>query len=252
MVAGGAGDVRGKLVLQGDTVIEKWEFAKIEQLGFDLDLGDNPAKDASMEASGGESAEAVRVRAETARRAAEMRLEAAGEEFSWLEHYLMLREAGWDWKAAIYVAWAASPKHERYPKTLEELATQFLGLSGPRRIFEWKRKNPAMEDTIAMLQAAPLLQHRADIYSALITVASDPDYKGHQDRKLALELLGDYTPRADQNIRVSGAGIDLSGLSEEELARLAGVVSETEIAAQSALAMTGEQEAHEMTEGEDE
>jgi hypothetical protein len=37
-----------------------------------------------------------------------------------------------------------------------------------------------------------MLKHRADVIEALINSAADPDYKSHQDRKLFLEITGDY------------------------------------------------------------
>ncbi len=56
------------------------------------------------------------------------------------------------------------------------------------------------------MQAAPLLRHRRDILDALIVSATDPDPKSHPDRKLALEMLGDYKPRGISGATLSGAG----------------------------------------------
>jgi len=139
---------------------------------------------------------------------------------SWFSHYLKLRELGFSWRIACYIAWAASPKRERWPKTQEELATEVLGLASARQISEWRRKYPKIDDAIALIQAAPLWEHRADIYAALVEVATDADYKNHPDRKLALEMLGDYVPRSKVEASI-GEARDLSDLTDEELDALA-------------------------------
>lgn len=124
---------------------------------------------------------------------------------AWWLDYLELVERGWDWRKAVYIAWEASPVHGRTPSTQCELATQVLGLASDRVIRTWREKNPEMQDEIVRMQAAPLLKHRRDIYDALVAVASDPDPKSHQDRKLALEMLGDYRPRAQADVAVTNA-----------------------------------------------
>lgn len=140
----------------------------------------------------------------------------------WFGDYQRLREAGWPWRVAVYIAWASGPKKNRRPRTQDELATRYLGLTSDRQIGKWRAKNPVIDETIGMLQAAPLLAHRRDIYDALVESAMNPDYKGHQDRKLALELLGDYVPRS--MLKVSGklSGKGLEEKSDEELRGLAG------------------------------
>lgn len=221
--------------------IEKWQVGQVEQLGLGLDL------DSGLAAVGegrAETGEQVAQRKEAARRAFELRFAEGTLEAAWLDDYLMLRTAGWPWEAAIYVAWAASPKRERWPKSLEELATTCLGLTGPRRIFEWRRKNPAIDETVAMLQAAPLLAHRRDIYEALITSASQPDYKGFNDRKLALELLGDYTPQSKLRL-VRATPTSEEEMSDDELRGLLGEVSRQQSA------FSGQQEPKEQWEDGD-
>ncbi len=138
----------------------------------------------------------------------------------WLERYFDLRDAGWPWRVACYIAWCASPRNNRWPKTQEELATQVLGLTSDRQIGTWRRKNPSIDEMIALLQAAPLFDHRADIYRALIRSASDPDHRSNPDRKLALELMGDYVPRVQVDNRDVTDVEDLSQLSDEELDKL--------------------------------
>jgi len=110
------------------------------------------------------------------------------------EQFLELCHNGWPWRVAAYIAWAASPRQGRWPRTQEELAVLVLGLTSDRQIAAWRKKNPAIDDLISHLQVAPMLAHRADVIQALVVSASDPDYKGHGDRKLYLEITGDYTP----------------------------------------------------------
>lgn len=126
--------------------------------------------------------------------------------FVWWSEYQELRTQGWDWRKAVYIAWAASPAKDRQPATQELLATDVLGLTSDRVIRKWRDKQPAIDDAVAEVAAAPLLRHRRDIYNALITCATDPDPKSHQDRKLALELLGDYKPRSVQETTGEGGG----------------------------------------------
>ena len=152
-------------------------------------------------------------------------LEARGEAPEWLERYYELRDTGWPWRIACYIAWCASPKNTRWPKTQDELATNVLGLTSDRQIGTWRRKNPTIDDVVTLLQAAPLFEHRADIYRALIDSASRSDHRSHQDRKLALELMGDYVPHLQVDSRKLEDMDDLSQVSEGELrkrAKLAG------------------------------
>jgi ERCC4-type nuclease len=100
-------------------------------------------------------------------------------------------------------------------------------LTSDRQISVWRKKNPTIDETVTLLQSAALFEHRADIYRAMINVATSDDYKGHADRKLALEILGDYVPTAKLTalMKKANAGDDLSQLSDEELAKLAGMAA---------------------------
>jgi hypothetical protein len=137
----------------------------------------------------------------------------------WLEDYWRLREAGWPWRVAAFIAWASSPKIGRMPKTQEGLAREVLGLESDHQIWVWRRKNPTIDEVIGLLQAAPLMAHRRDVLDALIDSATNPDYKGHQDRKLYLEMVGDYVPKSKVQVE-RGEVEDLSDYSDEELAQL--------------------------------
>lgn len=112
----------------------------------------------------------------------------------WLDDYLEMVRGGWPWRVAAYIAWASTPRGSREPRTQDELARNHLGLTSDRAINTWRRKNPAIDEVVRMMQAGPLFKHRAEIYTALVAVAVKPEYKSHNDRKLALELMGDYMP----------------------------------------------------------
>ena len=120
----------------------------------------------------------------------------ASPQQGWVEDYLRLREQGWPWRVACYMAWASSPKVGRWPGTIQELATGVLGLTSPRVIYHWRKKYPSIDTVVSMLQAAPLWEHRRDVLNALVEMAQQPDYKSFNDRKLFLEMTGDYTPKS--------------------------------------------------------
>lgn len=145
----------------------------------------------------------------------------------WLEDYLELARGGWPWRVAAYIAWASSPKGGREPKTQDELARYHLGLTSDRAISTWRKRNPAIDEVVRMMQAGPLFKHRAEIFTALVAVAVKPEYKSHADRKLALELMGDYTPlrKVLAELRRKGDA-DMSDLSDSELADLAAALEE--------------------------
>lgn len=185
----------------------------IEQLALDLG-GLEIEGDAAQRAI---SPDEARARSEAARAV----LEAISGEGApdWLAEYQQLRSAGWSWRVAAYIAWSASPRKTRWPATQNELASEVLGLTSDRAIATWRRKNPTIDETISLLQAAPLWEHRADILAALVASATDPDHRSHPDRRLALEMLGDYTPRSTMKVERSEVE-DLSELSEEDLAQI--------------------------------
>mgnify|MGYP006952625796 CR=1 FL=1 len=163
----------------------------------------------------------MRLRSESARAALN---EVSEDALPWKEEYLSLVEGGWPWRVSAYMAWAASPRNTRTPKTQDELARMHLGLTSDRAINTWRRKNPAIDQMVAVLQSAPLWSHRAEIYDALIRVATSPEYKGHNDRKLALELLGDYLPAAklEAILKGSAKGNSVDTEDEDKLALIEG------------------------------
>ena len=134
---------------------------------------------------------------QTESRAAHARFQALEriEGLTWWDDYALLRREGWDWRKAVYIAWESSPRVNRWPANQEVLATEVLGLRSDRTIRKWREKWPELDDRIAALQAAPLMQYRRDVFDALVTVARTAEPSAHQDRKLFLEMTRDYTPR---------------------------------------------------------
>lgn len=94
-----------------------------------------------------------------------------------------------DWRKAAYEAWSSLPASLRQPKTITELADQ-LGLRNTATIRHWRAKDPDIEKRFRQRLTQRLLEYAPDVLMALTAVASDPDSKGHQDRKLFLQLTG--------------------------------------------------------------
>lgn len=131
---------------------------------------------------------------------------------AYYEVFLDLRDGGWPPRIAAYIAWASSPRQNRWPKTQDELA-RLLGLTSDRQFTKWRRANKAIDDLIAKLQIEPLLKHRADVFNALIESASTPDYKNQPDRKLFLEITGDHVPTT----KVQGLSGVVVGLTSDDM-----------------------------------
>lgn len=133
----------------------------------------------------------------------------------WWEAYLELRADGWYWRKAAYIAWAATPTGKRWPETQKELATEVLGLKSARSIRRWKNRDPEIQETIEQMQVAPLMKHRADVIDSLIFVARMKDPKAHSDRKLFLEMTGDYKSKQELDIDLD-ADVEMEGLLSED------------------------------------
>lgn len=131
-------------------------------------------------------------------------IQAAEKKPAWWQDYLAIREAFphfRNWRIWVYIAWAGQPAAGREPRTIEEFAPRVLGCSS-RVVRNWRAKSwgddlPTVEEAIAWCQAAPLLRHRRDVYEALAEVARRADPKAHNDRKMFLEMTGDYRPKGD-------------------------------------------------------
>lgn len=133
----------------------------------------------------------------------------------WMDDYFDLVGRGWSWRQAFYILWASMPKGQREPGTQLELAG-LLGLESDRVIREWRAKNPALELEVRTQTRSMLGRARTEIYEALITAACKPDPRAHQDRKLALEMMGDYVPRQRLDVGV-GEGDNLEEMNADDL-----------------------------------
>lgn len=150
---------------------------------------------------------------EQARQAFEDRLKKP----AWYEDYELLILGGWSFRVAMYIAWAASPTLERTPQTLKELAP-LMGLRSVSAIHTWRRKNPAIDQQVSIMQAAPFFKRRADLFKATLDVAIEGGYKGHNDRKMALTMLGDYQSVKEIRAAITQKSVeDISEMSDEEL-----------------------------------
>jgi len=193
-------------------MIKKSDLGNLEQLALELDLPE------PVESAGLDPEEVQRVSMAAMQALEEGQARLSPTDSGWFSDYLNLKSMGYSWRVAAYIAWEASPKINRWPATITDLAKQVLGLRSPRVIYTWRKKNATIDEVISVMQTAPLYEHRRDVIEALITVAADPDYKAHKDRKLFFEMIGDYTPRKQVDVSDQRAKPnDLSQMSDEEL-----------------------------------
>ena len=136
-------------------------------------------------------------------RATLLQLLDAPQKPDWWQDYLAIREAFphfKNWRIYVYIAWAGQPAAARQPRTIQELAGQVLGCTD-RAVRNWQAasygEKADIAEAIAWVQASPLLRARREIYDALAASAVIVGPKGHNDRRLALEMLGDYRPKGD-------------------------------------------------------
>jgi hypothetical protein len=148
------------------------------------------------------------------------------ESAGWWADYTHLRNEGYTWRIAAYIAWASSPLQHRWPATLKELAVTVLGLKSDKVIYKWRKVNPEIDTRVEAFRAEPLLRYRQDVLYALIDVASTHDPGSHPDRKLYLEMTGDYKPRQAMELTGAEGGPvktlnmgDVAGLTDDELDR---------------------------------
>lgn len=136
-----------------------------------------------------------------------------------MDDYFRLLAEGWKWQQAAYIVWACQPKGARDPATQQEFAVS-VGLTTDRRIRAWRDKNAAIDERIHELTASALMKARAEVFAALIEAATNPSPRACTDRKLFLELTGDYS--REQTIRIGDAlPDDLAEASVDELRALA-------------------------------
>lgn len=157
------------------------------QIALDLDLPEVETD--------GLSIDDARLRSESGRAALNV-LKGTNEQPTWYERFEMLINGGWPWRQAVYIAWASMPKDGRKPDTQDQLAVQFLNLNSDRAISTWRKKNPAIDTMVAVLQSSELWDYRADAFKNLIDgmAKAGGDYKFFNHLKLFLEMSGDYIP----------------------------------------------------------
>jgi len=109
--------------------------------------------------------------------------------------YYELRAQGWGWRQALYIAWKRLPAQARHPRTEGELA-HLLGLRSARTIRKWRAKNPRIDQIVRESMLEAVLEGTAEILEAARVVALG-DYKGHNDRKMLLEIGGVYKQKQD-------------------------------------------------------
>jgi hypothetical protein len=148
-------------------------------------------------------------------RSAYTRFVAIEDKCPWWHEWRLLREEGWNWREAAVIAWEASPVKGRWPEKQQELALNVLGLKSDRVIRRWKGLRPQIEERIARLKVEPLLRYRADVIMALVEVASTADPRAHPDRRMFLEMTGDY--RGESRVEIA-----VPDDARQRLARLLG------------------------------
>lgn len=172
--------------------------------------------------------EEARLKSEAGRSALYMLKGTPGQP-AWFERFEQLLNGGWPWRQAAYIAWASTPKEGRTPKTQEELAKQVLNLTSDRAISTWRKKNPAIDTMVTLLQSAELWDHRADAFNQLVEgmKKAGSDYKFAKHLELFMRMTGDDVPTSQLVALFKRKGS--SGpreIDEETLDELAAAVAE--------------------------
>lgn len=199
----------------------KFEISEeIHQLALGLELSEVETDNVSVEDA--------RIRYEAGRTAL-FALKGLSTEPEWFSRFEMLVAGNWTWRQACYIAWASMPKEKREPETQEELAKKYLNLSSDRVISTWRKKNPAIDSMIFMMQSIELWEYRGDGFRNLIEgmKRAGTDYKFFNHLRMFMELTGDYVPlsqvAAVLKKKVSGGAHDVD---EDVLDDLAAGVEE--------------------------
>ncbi len=124
------------------------------------------------------------------------------------ESYLDARAKGWDWRKALYIAWARLPREARWPKSLGELAS-VMGLLSDRTIRKWRYQNPEIDRLVQEEMLARVGERTAEVLNALADLASRPDYKSTRAMELYLRVHGVYTPEQTVHTETSAPQIYL-------------------------------------------
>ena len=134
------------------------------------------------------------------------------------EEFERLCASGWRWRHALYVAWAKLPARGRWPATQAELAT-VMGLRSDRTIRKWREQNPGIDLLVSQAVVGRVSERTAEVLSKAFEVAMADGYKGHNDRKMLLEIEGVYRPK--QEVVMTGS------VNSDEMARKAEGARET-------------------------
>lgn len=131
----------------------------------------------------------------------------------------------WDWRKSLYIAWHCVPTSKRWPKYKYELM-DILGVNDATAR-KWRQNDPEIDERIAAGPKSLLGGHVANVLQALVEVAAKADASSHQDRKLFLEMTGQYKPKGE----VALAGALMTGeiddvLDEAEQAEITGMMRE--------------------------
>ncbi|RLD07700.1 MAG: hypothetical protein DRI32_00415 [Chloroflexi bacterium] len=129
----------------------------------------------------------------------------SGDAPDWTEKFDELMLSNIPWRIAAFIAWSMVPKHNRHPKTQHDFAKEVLGLGSARRITEWRRKYPYIDQMIATMQTSVLMDYIPGSLEASGKVASMPDYKATSERRLLWEAVGIIN--RNQKITVDEGGL---------------------------------------------
>lgn len=119
------------------------------------------------------------------------------------DSYLDARARGFEWRKALYIAWARLPRDARWPKTLHEVAS-VMGLRSDRPIRVWRSKNPEIDRLITEEMLRRVGDRTAEVLAALADLASRPDYKSTRAMELYLRVHGIYTPEQTVHGEITG------------------------------------------------
>lgn len=115
------------------------------------------------------------------------------------DEFRALQAQGWEWRKALYIAWAKLPIKGRWPRTTEELAV-VMGLRSARTIRKWRDQNPGIDLLISQAVAGRVSERTAEILNKAFEVATQEGYKGFNDRKMLLTIDGVYTEKSNVTV----------------------------------------------------
>lgn len=130
--------------------------------------------------------------------------------------YTTLLAEGWSKNQALYMAWKAHPKEVRkaagLPEKQIDLFTQVLRYKSDTAVRMWRQKydgrdadHPDIEARIgSLVKDSPLSFYRPRVIEALAMMASLPSPQTFSDRRLFLEMVGDYIPNSKTDITTGG------------------------------------------------